>query len=607
VEGGKRSFQEDDSIGAWESVILILRLSTVHLPLTEMISWKLVQKARQVLEKERGTVYKPWGGKISVCLIYPNRYHVGMSNLGFQTLYQRINSEDDLVCERAFLPDPEDLQEYRDSQTPIFSLESQKPLSDFDILAFSVSFENDFPNILTLLGLARVPLESRLRGRGHPLVMAGGVAVFINPEPLSSFFDLFVLGEGEEVITEIWDVYRDSLATKRREDKTDLLERLAGIEGIYVPQFYHVAYGEDGRIESMDPEPGFPRQVKRRWVKDLDRFPTHSTLFTPDMELKGMALVEVNRGCPRGCRFCAACFVYHPFRSRSFSLLETSARESLASESRIGLAGTAVSDYRDLVPLCRTILAEQGGVSLGSLRLDNITPELIQCLREGKDRTIAIAPEAGSERLRRMVRKGYREEEIFEAVGVLVENGIFQIKCYFLIGLPSETDEDVKAILQLSKKIRHQILSRSEGRTGKWRLVLSVNPFIPKPVTPFQWAPMEGVGELKRRLKMIQKGLKGEKGMEMIHDLPKWAYVQALLSRGDRRVGRMLLSVHQNRGDWGKVFRESSINPDFYVYRKRDLSEIFPWDFIDHGFPKEKLKEEYLKAMKEADSDQFKM
>ncbi|RPJ01608.1 MAG: radical SAM protein, partial [Deltaproteobacteria bacterium] len=355
-----------------------------------MASWKLVQKTKQILEKERGTVYKPWGGKITVCLIYPNRYHVGMSNLGFQTLYRSFNSEDDIVCERAFLPDPEDLQEYQDTQTPLFSLESQKPLSDFHILAFSVSFENDFPNILTLLDLARLPLESRLRGREHPLVMGGGVAVFINPEPLSSFFDLFVLGEGEEAIEEVWEVYREAFAKKGGEDKADLLKRLAGIEGIYVPQLYHVAYGEDGRIESMEPEPGFPRQVKRRWVKDLDRCPTHSTLFTPDTELKGMALVEVNRGCPRGCRFCAACFVYHPFRSRSYSLLEASAREALARESRIGLAGTAVSDYRDLLPLCQSIVAGQGGISLGSLRLDNITPELIQCLKQGKDRTIAI-------------------------------------------------------------------------------------------------------------------------------------------------------------------------------------------------------------------------
>jgi len=238
--------------------------------------------------------------------------------------------------------------------------------------------------------------------------------------------------------------------------------------------------------------------------------------------------------------------------------------------------------------------------------VDAVTPPLIQCLREGKERTVAIAPEAGSERLRRMLKKGYREEEILKSVDILVENGVSQIKCYFLIGLPTETDEDVREIPHLAKRIRHHILSGQKDRRKRWRLVLSVNPFIPKPATPFQWTPLEEVGELKRKLKMIQRGIQGEGGMEMIHDLPKWAYVQALLSRGDRRVGKILMASHRHHGNWSQAFRETDINPDFYVYRERDLDEIFPWDFIDHGLPKERLREEYVRAMKEAgvtDSD----
>jgi len=566
-----------------------------------MISWKLVQKAKQILEKERGTVHKPWGGKISVCLIYPNFYHVGMSNLGFQTIYQLLNSEEDVVCERAFLPDQEDLQEFYSNQTLIFSLESQKPLSDFDILAFSISFENDFVNVLTILDLARIPMEMCLRDSTYPLVIAGGVAVFLNPEPLSEFLDLFVLGEAEEVIKEFLEVSRNVFEKKGREDKDDFLRKLAGIDGIYLPKFYHVNYTGDGKIESMDPEAGFPHKVKRRWVQEIDRFPARSILFTPDTELKGMALIEVNRGCPRGCRFCAACFVYHPFRNRSLPLLESLSKESLLKEHRIGLTGTAVSDYPHLLPLCQGILSQQGGIALASLRVDAITRSLVQCLKKGEDRTVAIAPEAGSERLRRTLRKGYTEEEILKAVDTLVENGLFQIKCYFLIGLPSETDEDVKAILLLAKRIRHQILSNQKSRKERWKLVLSVNPFIPKPATPFQWLPLEEVGGLKRKLRAIQRGIRGEKGMEMIHDLPKWAYIQALLSRGDRRVGKILMAAHRYRGNWGQALRETSINSDFYVYRMRDLDEIFPWDFIDHGIPKEKLREEYLKAMKEAE------
>jgi len=564
-----------------------------------MISWKLVQNAKSILEKERGSVHKPWGGKVRICLIYPNSYHVAMSNLGFQTVYQCLNSEEDVVCERAFLPDSKDLQEYHHSKTPLFSLESQKPIFDFDILAFSISFENDFLNILSLLDLACIPLESRLRERGYPLLIGGGVAVFLNPEPLSDFFDLFILGEAEEVIKEFLDVYRDAFS-KGRSEKENFLRRVAGVEGIYVPKFFHVSYREDGKIETMDPEQGFPGRVKRRWIHEIDRFPTRSTLFTRDTEFKEMALVEVNRGCPRGCRFCAACFVYHPFRNRSLSLLESLSKEGLTEERRIGLTGTAVSDYPDLLPLCESILSQQGGISLASLRVDGVTHPLAQCLREAGDRTVAIAPEAGSERLRRVLRKGYTEEEVLEAIDRLVENGLSQVKCYFLIGLPSEHDEEVKAIFLLAKKIRHQILSNRKTQKEKWRVILSVNPFIPKPATPFQWVPLEEVGELKRKLRVIRRGLKGERGMEMIHDLPKWAYIQTLLSRGDRRVGKILMATHRCGGNWSEALREVSINPDFYVYRKRDLDEVFPWDFIDHGIPKEKLKEEYLNAMKEA-------
>lgn len=565
-----------------------------------MVSWKLIQKAKGILEKERGAVQKTWGAKITICLVYPNAYHVGMSNLGFQTLYQILNAHDDVVCERAFLPEPEDLQEYCNTQTPLFSLESQKPLFSFDILAFSISFENDFLNVLTLLELAHIPSESHLRDEKYPWVIAGGVAIFLNPEPMSEFFDLFILGEAEEVIEEFLEVCRQTLSKKGKREKDEFLRNLGRVEGVYVPTFYRVTYTEAGKIGAMNPEPGFPRKVKRRWVPHLDRFPAQSTLFTPHTEFKEMALVEVNRGCPRGCRFCAACFVYHPFRNRSLSLLESVSREALLKEHRIGLTGTAVSDYPQLLPLCQSILSQEGEISLSSLRVDAITASLIQCLREGEEHTVAIAPEAGSERLRRMLKKGYSEEEILKSVDTLVENGLSQIKCYFLIGLPSEANEDVEAILLLAKRIRHQILSNQKTRKKKWRIVLSVNPFIPKPATPLQWEPLEDIVELKKKLKIVQRGVQGERGMGMIYDLPKWAYIQALLSRGDRRVGRILTAAHYHHGNWSQALRETSINSDFYVYRRRDLDEIFPWDFIDHGIPKERVKEEYVTAMKEA-------
>ncbi|MGQ9646785.1 MAG: TIGR03960 family B12-binding radical SAM protein [Thermodesulfobacteriota bacterium] len=562
-----------------------------------MASWKLIQKARQILEREKGTVRKSWGGKFSICLIYPNSYHVGMSNLGFQTLYHLLNLEEDIACERAFFPAREDLEEHRQTRTPLFSLESQKPLSEFDILAFSISFENDFLNVLSILDLGHIPIESRHRGKGNPLVIAGGVSVFLNPEPLAPFFDLFILGEAEEVIGEFLEAYRLHFAA---ETKDRFLEKVAEVEGVYIPKYYEVTYQEDGRIEAMNPKPGYPPKVKRRWVRELDRFLTRSTLFTPDTEFKGTVLVEVNRGCPRGCRFCAACFVYHPYRNRSLSALESVSEEGLAKERRIGLTGTAVSDYSQLVPLCQRIVSMRGGIALASLRVDAIDESLAECLKEGDIHSVSIAPEAGTERLRKLLRKGYSEEEILYAVDQLVERGVLQIKCYFLIGLPSETDEDVKAILDLAKQIRHHILSKQKGEKGRGNIVLSINPFIPKPATPFQWLPLEEVDELKRKLKMIQRGLKGERGIEMIHDLPKWAYLQTLLSKGDRKVGKILMAAHQLQGDWSRALRETNFNPDFYVHRWRNLDEIFPWDFIDHGISKEALRKEYMKAMEEA-------
>jgi len=424
--------------------------------------------------------------------------------------------------------------------------------------------------------------------------MAGGVAIFLNPEPLSEFFDFFILGEAEEVIGEFLELYRGS---KRKKD--DLLRRLAGIEGIYIPEFYHITYAEDGRIKEVIPEPGFPKKIKRRWIPKIDQFPIRSSLFTPDTEFKEMALLEVNRGCPRGCRFCAAGFVYHPFRNRSLPILESLSMEGLLREKRVGLAGAALSDYPHLLSLCEDIVSRGGGVSLASLRVDAITPPLIDCLRRGGVQVAAIAPEAGSGRLRRVLKKGYSDDEILAAVRTLVENGLSQIKTYFLIGLPSETDEEVRSILTLSRRMEHQIISSRACEKKRWKLVLSVNPFVPKPATPLQWAPFEDVGELKRKLRLLKNGIRGRKNVEMIHDLPKWAYIQALLSRGDRRLGKVLMAVHQHQGNWEEALRETSLNPDFFVYRKRDLDELFPWDFIDHGIPKEKLKEEYLMAMRE--------
>jgi len=561
------------------------------------MSWKLIQRAKKRLSEERGTIRKDWSAKTSFCLAFPNRYYTGMSNLGFQTLYHQLNQFQDIVCERAFLPDREELAEYRKTDTALFSLESQRPLYDFDILAFSIPFENDYLNILTILEMGKIPLLRAARNESPPLVIAGGVAVFLNPEPLSDFFDCFLIGEGEELLPEFlrcFDEVRSEAKTRR-----EFLEKAATIKGVYVPQFYGVRYFDEGTIEGFTPKGNYPGRIQRRWVRDINRIHTTSTLFTPHTEFNDMALVEVNRGCPRGCRFCAGCFVCHPFRNRTLEDLKKDIQEGLTHERRIGLMGSAVSDHPHLREICQSILDSKGTLSIASLRADSVPEDLIMYLKASGHKTISLAPEAGSERLRQVIKKGVEEADLLRVVETIVKTGIPNIRLYFIIGIPTETDLDIDEIVELTKRIKHIFLrvGRDQKRVG--RITLSVNPFIPKPSTPFQWAPYEEINSLKRKLKLIKNELRREGNIQVIHDLPKWGYIQTLLSRGDRRVGKILLAAHYHGGNWRKAFRKVNLNPDFYVYRERHLDEILPWDFIDHGVGKDYLWGEYLEALRE--------
>ena len=559
------------------------------------MSWKLIQRAKKRLSEERGTIRKQWSAKTSLCLAFPNRYYTGMSNLGFQTLYHQLNQLEDIVCERAFLPDREEFLEYRKTDTALFSLESQRPLYDFDILAFSIPFENDYLNILTILDMGKIPLLRTARSDSHPVVIAGGVAVFLNPEPLSDFFDSFLIGEGEEVLPEFLKCFDQA----RSEGKTrrEFLEKTAAIKGVYIPQFYQVRYSDEGPIKGFIPKGNYPRRIQKRWVRDINRIHTTSTLFTPHTEFNDMALVEVNRGCPRGCRFCAGCFIYRPFRNRTLKDLKKDIEEGLTHERRIGLMGSAVSDYPHLGEICQSILDLKGTLSISSLRADAISEDLIAHLKASGHKTISLAPEAGSERLRRVIKKGVKETDLLRAVETIVKAGIPNIRLYFIIGLPTETDRDIDEIVSLTRRIKHIFLKVGRDQKRLGRIVLSITPFIPKPSTPFQWAPYEEINSLKRKLKIIKNELRGEGNIRVIHDLPKWGYIQTLLSRGDRQVGKILLAAHHNGGNWRKTFKEINLNPDFYVYRERDLYEILPWDFIDHGVGKDYLRREYLEAL----------
>jgi radical SAM superfamily enzyme YgiQ (UPF0313 family) len=561
---------------------------------------RLVQKTRKILRSETGTVVKEWGGRTTVCLIYPNHYHVGMSNLGLQTLYGLLNDHPQIVCERAFLPSEEDLDSVRKGGTPLLSLESQRPLGDFDILAFSISFENDFVNVLAILNLARIPLESLERTPQNPLIIAGGVATFLNPEPLADFVDLFLLGEAEEVLSEFMERFRDASQTGASQE--DFLKSLGDLEGVYVPRFYRPSYDREGSLRHVSVRPPLPQRVKRRYVRDIDSFSTASVIRTPNTEFGDMTLLEVNRGCPRGCLFCSACFLYRPFRNRSLENLKTSAERELRGGNRIGLTGAAVSDHPGLETLCEFILNQGGTFSLASIRLDRVTERLGPLLKMAGLKTVALAPEAGSERLRDLVHKGMTEEDIFRATEILLKNDIINLRLYFLIGIPSETDGDVEAIVQLTRRIKHRMLQSAKSTHRLGKITLSVNGLVPKPSTPFQWAPFDDIQNLRRKLNVIKNGLRKEANVNVTHDVPKWGYVQSLLSRGDRRVGKILLAVHQNGGDWKRALRQVNLNPDFYVHRERGRHELFPWDFIDHGVDKKSLWRQYQKAVTESHS-----
>ncbi len=550
-----------------------------------------MEKTDALLAKERGSVRKARGAEVEVALAYPNTYHLGMSNLGMHQIYSILNTRPDTACERVFLPDEEDIEEYETSNTKLFSLESKRPVRDFDILAFSVSFEQDYLNVLELLRLSGIPDDKRERAEDDPLVILGGICSFFNPEPLADFFDVVIVGEGEEVAAEFIDVYKAS----RGKNRNELLKAVSKIPGVYVPGFYEVLYNDDGTIkERLVLNPAAPERIVKRTVRDISRMPAATTIFTPDTEFSDMQLSELTRGCGRHCRFCMAGYIYLPPRNLSIEQAKEQAAKADDLCGRIGLVGAALSDYPGIEELCSAI---NGGVSVSSLRADSVSEALIERLAKSGHKTVAIAPEAGSERLRKMINKGITEEDILRAADMIFGKGIPNLKLYFIIGLPTERQEDMDAIIALAEKAHEVQLkhARPAGRIG--RITLSVNSFVPKPFTPFQWAPMERVDSLNKKLRYLEKWVKKIGNMNIIRDLPKWEYVQALLSRGDRRVGKLIKTAHEKDGDWKAAARELKVDTDFYVARQRDFTEKLPWDFIDIGVRKDYLRNEFERAL----------
>jgi radical SAM family uncharacterized protein len=560
------------------------------------MSWKLRKKAQSLVAGEEGAVQKDWGGRVSVALVYPNTYAVGMSNLGFQTIYEHLNALPDAVCERVFFPDPEDSDEYARTGSEPFSLESLRPLRDFDVVGFSVTYEGDYINVLRLLRMAGLPVRAADRAPGDPLVLMGGVCAFSNPEPMAPFMDAIAVGEGEELVAEIVEAYGSSRGEGREVLRQRVIDRLKALPGIYVPEAYDVRYASDGTIDAVTPrEPGVPAVVIKRRLRDVNRFETRSILKTPKAEYGHMALLEVGKGCGRGCRFCLEGQVYRPVRHRSLGSLRESVAQIAKESKRVGLVGACVSDYPWIGDLMK-MLEEYGvEVSISSLRADSLTEDLVASLQRGGHRTLTMAPEAGTERLRRVIRKVITDEQLYAACDLLRKYGIPNLKCYFMIGQPTETMEDVEAIPDLTRRMLERL--RVPGPDGHpfGKLTLSVSSFVPKPWTPFQWAPFDEPRDLEAKLESIKRGARRLQ-VRVVHENPREAGLQALLARGDRRVADFLEIAARLDGDWRQALREWREDPAFYTRRERLEGEIMPWDHFDVGVKKAGLLREWQRA-----------
>jgi len=500
-----------------------------------------------------------------------------MSNLGFQGIYGLLNNMKDIVCERAFLPDDKDIHEYARTNTELFSIESKRSLSRFDIIAFSVSFENDYPNIARIFELSKIPQRSRERKSHHPLVIMGGASAFFNPEPVSDFFDICFTGEADEMLPEFIELYKSSA------DRSDILKKSVAIEGLYLPQFYSVSYDSDGKISGRQRSYNAPATIKKRYLKDISLSKVRTSIITTETEFSGMYLIEAMRGCPWNCRFCVAGKIYNPPRTKELKAIENEIQAATNTTKRIGLIGPSLSDY----PHIKDVLNIPGvDFSITSLRASTKSAELVNLMKGHK--SVSIAPEAGTERMRKVINKRITEEDILCTSELLFAAGIETLRLYFIVGLPTETGEDIEGIINLVNKIRTV--------SAKRYITLSISTFVPKPFTPFQWHPMENPAVVKERFMTIKKGLSHVKGIKVFHDVPKYAYMQGLFSMGDRRISKVIEEMSKT-ADWMKAAEIAGIDKDFYIFRKKEFSEPLPWDFIDMGISKDKLWDEYQDAL----------
>jgi radical SAM superfamily enzyme YgiQ (UPF0313 family) len=557
--------------------------------------WQQRERALDLLSKEVGYVRKPHGGKLRVALAFPNTYFVGMSNLGFQTVYKLFNAEADIVCERVFLPPKTELAAQLASGAPLVTLESQTPVGEFDIFAFSVSFEWDYTNVLTLLRLAGIPRLATERTAHDPLVMIGGAVTFVNPEPLAPFADIISAGEGEALIPPLVRAFSSA------SDRDDLLRRLVTERGFYVPAFYDVQYAEDRSIAGFVAREGTgaPPVVRKAALKTTEAVdPPATTIFTPDTEFGSRFLVEVVRGCANLCRFCWAGYNYLPVRAFPKDRILQLAEQARPHSRRVGLVSIALCDHPEIEEILTRLVDMGYGISPASLRLDDITPTILRLLRQSGEKTITIAPETGSDRLRRVVNKTLTNDEILNAAEMIFASGMENLKLYFMIGIPTETDEDLVAIRDLTLQLRETMMKHAKGRGHIGRIVGSVNPLVPKPGTAYQWLAMEDDRSIERKIARLRALMAGIDNVYFNIKSERHSFYQALLSLGDRRVAPAIEAAERNGGNWRAAVAEAGVDADFFVFRDRSRDSVLPWDIIDGGMKDGFFRAEADKAMR---------
>lgn len=559
-----------------------------------MNSWEQRERARDILSREVGYIRKTHGGRLRVALAFPNTYYVGMSNLGLQTVYKLFNELDDVVCERVFLPAKQELQTLLKSGSRLVTLESQASVHDFDVFAFSVSFEWDYTNVVTMLRLAGLPVYAAERSPQHPLVVIGGAVTFVNPEPLALFADVIAAGEGEVLIPAL---ARCLAAAGGREEA---LAALAAERGFYIPSFYGVRYGGDGIVAAFEARPGTgaPATVKKaaaRTTEALD--PPSTVIYTPDTEFGSRFLVEVVRGCANLCRFCWAGYNYLPVRPFPADRILSLAQAARPHANRAGLVSIALCDHPEIEPILQSLHDMGYSISPASLRLDDLTPEIVRLLKASGEKSLTIAPETGSDRLRRVINKTMTNEEILAKAELIFSSGIESLKLYFMIGLPTETDEDLDAIRDLSLQIRDVMLKHARGRGHVGRIVGSVNPLIPKPGTAYQWLPLESPASIDRKTRHLKGLLSGIDNVYFSVKSERHSFYQALLSLGDRRVAPAVVAAERNGGNWRAAVVEVGLNADAYLFRDRSHDAVLPWDIIDGGMKQGFFRAEWRKAL----------